>query len=457
MITGNEIVALGFKPAKWFKEALAHINKTGIEGNELLTYLKSVEPIAKPLITLHEKSVKYHINIIADTEQEKDNLQKVKETMEVLMKTPIVVGGAIMPDACPAGPLGTIPVGGVVITKNAIVPNFHSADICCSLMLTNLGDIDPKLVLDMAETVTHFGVGGRPRGKQFDLPIDIENEFKSNSFLKSEYLLSIAKEHLGTQGASNHFFYVGKYKSSGDTVIVTHHGSRGVGAILYKVGMKVAEKFRKEISPETPPMNAWIPFDTNEGKEYWEALQAVRNWTKQNHTVIHDEVCKKLSIKKKDRFWNEHNFVFKDGDLFYHAKGATPINKRFMPDITGPQIIPLNMSQPILLVEGPGTDNGIYFAPHGAGRNISRSAHKKMMAQQTSEEIFIKETKGIDVRFYSGQVDISELPSAYKNADEVKKQISHFGLANIVDEILPYGSLMVGHVNEYWRKNKKKK
>ena len=55
--------------------------------------------------------------------------------MQTLMKTPTIVDGAIMPDACPAGPNGTIPVGGVAVAKNAIHPGMHSADICCSVML----------------------------------------------------------------------------------------------------------------------------------------------------------------------------------------------------------------------------------------------------------------------------------------------------------------------------------
>ena len=73
------------------------------------------------------------------TAVEQANIDYVRQSMQLLMRTPTVVAGAIMPDACPAGPLGTIPVGGVVATRNAIHPGMHSADICCSVMLTNLG------------------------------------------------------------------------------------------------------------------------------------------------------------------------------------------------------------------------------------------------------------------------------------------------------------------------------
>ena len=460
MKTGNDLIALGFKPAKWFKDAIDHINKNNLSGDELVTYATSLVPVEQPMIPLNEQPVSFYENIIADSEIEQENVDAVKNSMKLLMKTPTVVSGAIMPDACPAGPLGTIPVGGVVVTKNAIHPGMHSADICCSVMLTNVGKIDPKSVLDMAQSLTHFGPGGRPRGKQWELPEDILNEFKNNPFLNSEKSLSLAKEHMGTQGDGNHFLFVGISKKTGDTIIVTHHGSRGVGALLYKTGMKVAEDFRMKLSKDTLPQNAWIPFDTNDGKNYWDALQTMRKWTKQNHISIHDNILKGVGIASpKDRFWNEHNFVFKDGDLFYHAKGATPMNDKFMPEISRSKIIPLNMSQPILIVDGVESENNLGFAPHGAGRNLSRTKHKQTKGDKTKQEIFVEETVGLDVRFFSNEIDISELPSAYKNAEDVKSQIDSFNLAKVVDEIIPYGCIMAGDfdINAPWRKKKANK
>jgi tRNA-splicing ligase RtcB len=458
MITGKDILDLGFKAGKWFKEAIAHANDNNLSGDELLAYLNLSVPVEIPMISLQENPPLFYENIIAESDVEIENFKSAKDSMNLIMKTPTVVAGAIMPDVCPAGPLGTIPVGGVVVSKNAIHPGMHSADICCSLMLTNVGKIDPKIILDMAQHVTHFGPGGRPRGAQFDLPEELAKEFKSNPFLKAASTLSVAKEHLGTQGDGNHFMYVGVSKKTGETVIVTHHGSRGVGALLYKAGMKVAEVFRTKLSKDTLPQNAWIPSDSQEGIDYWDALQTVRKWTKQNHMVLHDSICENLGIDKVDRFWNEHNFVFKDGDLFYHAKGATPVNKAFLQDV-GPQIIPLNMSQPILIVEGGTTETNLGFAPHGAGRNMSRTKHKLSKAGKTDKEIFDEETKEIDARFFSGVIDISELPSAYKNADEVKRQIEHFNLCNVIDEILPYGSIMAGDFekNAPWKKKRENK
>lgn len=452
---GNNLIELGYRSAKWFKEAIAHINENNLDETQITAYL---EQFKQPeLIPLHENPKDFIINIKAEHESENDNVEKVINTMKVLMKTPTLIEGAIMPDACSTGPVGQIPVGGVVVAKNAIHPGFHSADICCSVMLTDFGKADPKEVLDAAQSITHFGYGGRDRGSQMPMSQELMDAFRENYFLNDENLISIARSHMGTQGDGNHFLFVGTSKLTGNTMMITHHGSRAPGAKLYDKGMKVANRFRMELSPETLRENAWIPFETEEGQAYWEALQLIRKWTKENHESIHNATLSKLGIEAENRFWNEHNFVFRDGDLFFHAKGATPLDDKFLPDSAGLQLIPLNMSEPVLIVSGATNDRNLGFAPHGAGRNFSRSFHKRSLAHKTTEEIFAEETKGLDIRFFTNEIDISELPSAYKNAQNVRAQIEEYGLCEIVDEVLPYGCIMAGDVgkNAPWKKKKK--
>jgi len=453
MITGNDLVALGYKPGKWFREAIDFANQNELQGSPLRDYLSSVCP---KTIAPHTEPVAFFQNIEAETEDEIANKESVLSCMKELMKTPTLIGGAVMPDACPTGD-GQIPVGGVAIARNAIHPAMHSADICCSVMLTNFGNVSPKAVLDAAHSVTHFGGGGRP--EYSTLPDNFEEQLMSNRYLRSEKSVSLAKNHLGTQGDGNHFLFVGVSKQTGKTVMVTHHGSRGFGANLYIEGMKMAEQFRKQISPDTSAKNAWIPFDTEEGRSYWDALQLVREWTKLNHTTLHNATAETLRAEVYDWLWNEHNFVFREGDLFYHAKGATPLDDKFVPDSrNGLRLIPLNMSEPVLIVRGTTTSNNLGFAPHGAGRNISRGQHKRNKAHKTVDQLFFEETAGLDVRFFSKNIDISELPSAYKNADSVKRQMEQFGLGEVVDEIMPYGCIMAGdwQVDAPWRKKWKK-
>ncbi len=457
-INGDTLIELGFEPGKWFREAIDHINDEQLEGEARNTYLEQFR--APPKLPLHAERRPLAINIRAENELEAENVSKVVESMNELLRTPTLVSGAIMPDACPTGPVGTIPVGGVAVARNAIHPGMHSADICCSVMLTNFGDTDPKTVLDAAHAVTHFGPGGRDRSEQFRFPEQLLKAFEDNRFLYTKEMTGMARAHLGTQGDGNHFLFVGRSAKTGETMLVTHHGSRGVGAMLYTKAMKIAESFRRKLSPETLANNAWIPFDTPEGQEYWNALQVIREWTKQNHTVLHDATAQKAGLHVEHRFWNEHNFVFREDDLFYHAKGATPISAGFLPDAADNlRLIPLNMAEPVLIVNGETTANNLGFAPHGAGRNTSRTQHRRSKEHLTVEEVFHTETKDLDVRFFSKEIDITELPSAYKNATSVREQMSEFGLGTVVDEILPYGCIMAGDVqkNAPWRRHKKRK
>ena len=104
-------------------------------------------------------------------------------------------------------------------------------------------------------------------------------------------------------------------------------------------------------------------------------MQIVRLWTKANHHAIHDLTATKIGNGVADRFWNEHNFVFRKKDgLFYHGKGATPNWAGFSDDDDGRTIVPLNMAEPVLLLKHKDNKDALGFAPHGAGRNVGRKA-----------------------------------------------------------------------------------
>ncbi len=456
-ITGKDLIEMGYTSGPWFSTALSHVNSHDLQGDALRSYLDQTAPQAVDYLPL-QPAPEIAFNLEAASEDEIENVEAVCSTMAKLMRTPTLVAGAVMPDACPAGPNGTIPVGGVAVARNAIHPGMHSADICCSVMVTEFQDSDPKAVLDAVHRVTHFGPGGREDGKRFTLSPDLHDQMRANRFLQGQRIEAAMLTHMGTQGDGNHFAFVGVSKATGKTCLVTHHGSRGPGALLYKVGMAVAERYRRDLSPRTLKQNAWIPADTEDGEDYWAALQLIREWTRLNHDVLHQGTVRAVQGEVVRRFWNEHNFVFREGDMFYHAKGATPVHDGFLPDTEGTQIVPLNMAEPILLVQGRRTERNLGFAPHGAGRNFSRSAHKRGLAGQADADVFAAETAHIDARFYCGRIDVSELPSAYKRADVVRAQMEQFELADVIDEIMPYGSIMAGdwEFDAPWRKKRRK-
>jgi RNA-splicing ligase RtcB len=463
MITGKTLIGWGYQPGPWFAAAIAAAETARAAGAGETAIRAIVEGFAPPPapkpVQLHARGgLAYTLNIRAEEPEDADNIAAVERHMADLMRVPTLIAGTVMPDACPAGAApGTIPVGGVVAARDAIHPGFHSADICCSMAVTVFGeDANPTAVLDAGMKLSHFGGGGRPRGSQVRPPEEILETFEANQFLKPH--VNAAIEHFATQGDGNHFFYVGRVASTGAIALVTHHGSRRPGAMLYKAGMETAERMTRARSPETPRHNAWIPADTSEGEAYWGALQAIRAWTRANHFAIHDRVVEALGLERADRFWNEHNFVFRKSDgLFYHAKGATPAWAGFAADSNGLTLIPLNMAEPILIARGLDAANGLGFAPHGAGRNFSRSAYMRRHAGKAEEEMVAEQTSGIDARFFCGVPDVSELPGAYKSAAVVRRQIADYGLAEVVDTIEPVGCIMAGdwQRDAPWRRKKK--
>jgi len=444
-ITGMHLKSWGVQPGPGFGELLAKAKWMQQKGRPVeqikALILESVAVIEEQrlarMIPMRAVPMPFRAHLErGPSEDERRNYEAVVETMANIGRTPVLKGMAVMPDACPVGGAATIPVGGAV-SSTEIHPGFHSADVCCSVAMTVFTDADPKTVLDMVHAATHFGRGGykQPRYK---ITANLREWMASNRFTQD--LIEMANKQLGTQGDGNHFAYVGRLASTGETCLVTHHGSRGVGATIYKRGMEVAEKTRRELCPELDKECAWITAESRDGEAYRDALQIAREWTLENHLALHTAV----NLPIRNFVWNEHNFVFRRSDgLFYHGKGATPAT----PDY-GITLVPLNMAEPVLVTQGQNSKSALGFSPHGAGRLFSRAEHIRRGGGDLEAE-----TAGLDVRFYCGDPDSSELPSAYKDAATVRRQTEEFGLARVVDEVQPYGCIMAGDVdkNAPWR------
>ena len=113
------------------------------------------------------------------------------------------------------------------------------------------------------------------------------------------------------------------------------------------------------------------------------------------------------------------------------------------------------MSEPILVAEHRNRAEALGFAPHGAGRNASRTQHLRASPEGAlAAELAGLGTRGLDIRSFCGSPDLSELPSAYKDAEAVTAQIETYDLARVVDTVVPYGSIMAGDWEEDapWRK-----
>ncbi|MDF1657709.1 MAG: RtcB family protein [Verrucomicrobiales bacterium] len=484
--SGKDLIDGGWPESPKFKELLEAarmLENRGItDPAYILKLLERDFEKEDPKLVMREVPLPFSEAIEATCDLDAKNIDGVRRFMNQLLRTPVIERGAVMPDACPAGAAeATIPVGGAISVKNAILPAAHSADICCSMYASifECGE-STSAMLDAVMESTRFGFGGRKPEDRVHHPV-LEETVWSNPFLSG--LEEHAAMHLADQGDGNHFAYLGKIRATrafvealtdaghdkiardlhdraGDRLddtdgvtfftLVTHHGSRGLGAHLYKRGHKAAIKETSRIAKGIPKAAAWLDTESEIGAAYWDALQYIGRWTKANHESIHSRFLERSGAEKVTEFGNEHNFVWKRGDQFLHGKGATPAWK----DVEGRPLlglIPLNMAAPILVTLGRDNDEFLSFAPHGAGRNQSRTATMRDFKKANGEidDASVKRaisdaTKGLDIRWYYGKGDLSESPVGYKPAKQVRAQIEQFELADIVAEVTPLGCLMAG-------------
>ena len=483
IITGDDLLEAGWLSGPDIGKALevaAEYEARGITDRKyLLKLITKNVPKSQPKPGSREEPAPLAEAIEATCEADTKNIGAVRRQMNELLCTPVIERGAVMPDACPAGPAkANIPVGGAIAVKNAIIPSAHSADICCSMYATFFHtDLETSALLDELRASTRFGPGGRKPEKLVHHPV-IDEDVWDNPFLKG--LKNHATIHMADQGDGNHFAYLGKVEMNAiqletleqngqsemaaamraaspggerfeSHVLVTHHGSRGLGAHLYKRGQKAAEKHTNKVARNIPKPAMWIDYDSEVGEHYWEALQYIGRWTKANHQSIHAGFLERSKSTGVCEFGKEHNFVWKRGEIFLHGKGATPA---WRDDEGHPLLglVPLNMSEPILVTLGKDNDDFLSFCPHGAGRNISRTATLRPFKDRKSGEIdeeriaevIAEHTAGLDIRWWHGKADLSESPIGYKSAEQVKAQIAQFGLADVVAEITPLGCIMAG-------------
>jgi len=490
MINGNTIIQIGVRPGPKVGQALAYAQKALSQGENwevVKANIKEKFANEPPKLHLRENPLQVYIAAEPTSKEEQENIHLSTERMKELSLCPIIENVALMPDTCPTGSdFGAIPVGGAITTRNAILPSAHSADICCSMHTTFFqSKEDPKSLLQKLNHSTLFGPFGFPQEKRVEHPILQEANW-TNPFLTG--LQEVASKYLGTQGDGNHFASIGEiqithplidtlynhgyseialalnpYKGTSLYALTTHHGSRALGAKVYKRGTQAAQAYTKEVSEKVPKNLAWLDTTTPTGKAYLEALDYVGKWTLTNHKIIHEKFLIKAGIPAITEIGNQHNFLWQLGERISHGKGATPAWK----DPQGRAklgIIPLNMGREILLVLGKNNPEFLSFAPHGAGRNKSRSATIRPFKNPETGKVDPKkvsqaiqaQTKGIHILWASGKPDISESPMGYKNPNRIKEELNKFSLATVISEITPKACIMAGEFDAPW-KNKKKK
>jgi tRNA-splicing ligase RtcB len=345
--------------------------------------------------------------------------QEAMRQMEMAMRLPVSVAGALMPDAHAGYGL---PIGGVLATDNVVIPYGIGLDIGCRMSLT-IYDIPASFIkkdqyqIKMAlKAQTHFGIG-KPTKQIADHEVLERKEFSELELLKQ--LHGKAAYQLGTSGSGNHFVEMGIVEMFDDNDIgikageyvglLAHSGSRGLGAAIAEEYTQIA--MQQCQLPKGAKHFAWLDLDSSEGQEYWMAMNLAGDFAAASHDVIHQKVAKALGIKPILKIENHHNFAWKEihneQEVIVHRKGATPAAR----DQAG--IIPGSMVQPGYIVTGLGEADSLCSASHGAGRKMSRGRAKQSI---TGSEMK-KTLRQAGVKLMGGGVD--ESPHVYKDLEGV--------------------------------------
>jgi len=342
-----------------------------------------------------------------------------RHQMEVAMKLPVTVAGALMPDAHQGYGL---PIGGVLATRNAVIPYGVGVDIGCRMALSvyPLGEVFfERNKNNLRQTLisnTRFGFDVFERPK--DHEVLNRKEFDEIPILR--HLHERAAKQIGSSGSGNHFVEFGLITlkegnewqlSPGSYVaLLSHSGSRGLGAEVARHFTNVAKKTCS--LPSVASNLAWLDLSAEEGQEYWIAMNIAGDYSSANHEQIHQRISKELGETPLFKVENHHNFAWKetlhDGiEVIVHRKGATPAGEGVL------GIIPGSMTAPGFVVKGKGNAGSLSSASHGAGRLMSRSAAKNVITSKMVRQELQK--AGVDL--IGGGLD--EAPMVYKDIHAV--------------------------------------
>jgi tRNA-splicing ligase RtcB len=333
---------------------------------------------------------------------------------------PVAVAGALMPDAHVGYGL---PIGGVLALEGAVCPYAVGVDIACRMKLSVL-DVSPQMLADEAqfdrfraalEGGTVFGAGRSHEIKQ-DHPV-LDQDWTVTRITREQK--DKAWKQLGTSGSGNHFVEFGELtldraelglEAGTYVALLSHSGSRGPGHAVCSLYSDIAaDRLPKKYSDLRHL--AWLDLDTQEGAEYWAAMNLMGDYAAANHDVIHRLVSKLLGASIVGGVENHHNFAWREThhgrEVIVHRKGATPAGLGVL------GVIPGSMATPAFVVRGLGQPDSLHSAAHGAGRLMSRRAAKdKYRFKAVQNDL---REKG--VRVLSAGSD--EVPYAYKDIHTV--------------------------------------
>lgn len=399
------------------------------------------------------------------------------------------------------------PIGGVAATSyphGAISPGGIGYDINCGvrLLASDLDEADirpylPELIRALNEEIpSGMGTPGHLvlRDEQLDQVLATGSEWavrqgygtardlvytESNGCLPgadpsrvSERARQRGRDQLGTIGSGNHFVEVGYVHAlldsrlargfglrEGQVTVLIHTGSRGLGHQIATDYIRLLMEAMPSYGIRLPDRElACVPFDSQEGQDYFGAMCAGANFAWCNRQLVSWEVRKAWSrvfgqaakppVLLYDVAHNiakieTHVVEGRPEQLIVHRKGATrafgpgdsEIPEAYRP-YGQPVLIPGSMGTSSYVLAGTSASSALTFGSccHGAGRRLSRTAAKKQVNAPVLKERL--QEAGIYLEAPFRRI-AEEAPIAYKDVNQVVRSVQEAGIVVPVARLKP--------------------
>lgn len=328
---------------------------------------------------------------------------------------------ALMPDAH-LGKGAT--VGSVIPTLGAIIPAAVGVDIGCGMMAVRTRYTADQLPADRAPLHAAISAAVPLSAGKYNATIRTSAAPRIAELEKTAGIEQAGaaapnwRLQLGSLGSGNHFIEVSLDEL--DRVwLFLHSGSRGVGNKLAVKHIKVAQQQcqRRWINLPDPDL-AYLVEGEPEFSAYLEALRWAQRFAYLNREEMMARVidCFGQWLGREPVMPDEvinchHNYTEREThfgkSVWLSRKGAISARDG------EPGLIPGSMGAASYVVAGKGNALALCSSPHGAGRNHSRAAARRLFTREDLDHRMAGITWGESNAF------LDEHPEAYKDIDVV--------------------------------------
>jgi tRNA-splicing ligase RtcB len=334
---------------------------------------------------------------------------------------------ALMPDAHLG--LGAT-VGSVIPTLGAIIPAAVGVDIGCGMIAVRTAytrdqlPADRRSLREAIERAIPLSAGAANRTVSRDHTeqrLQELRELAEKAELDPASYAGRWELQLGTLGSGNHFIEV-TVDELDRVWLFLHSGSRGVGNKIAQKHIAIARKLCERWWIDLPHRDlAYLVEGTPEFWAYIREMRWAQTYALLNREEMMDRVVRQFaewvgapdaaSVERLEEINCHHNYTEQERhfgkSVWLSRKGA--INAEAGRD----GLIPGSMGTASYVVRGKGNPVALNSAPHGAGREYSRSRARKTFTREQLREAMA----GIEYRDTDAFLD--EIPAAYKDIDQV--------------------------------------